>query len=98
MLSDNAAWLVFIQLTDGMGVGVLSVLTPPVVTDLMRGTGRFNLALGAVTTAKGLGASLSDLATGVIVDHFGFSATCLYFGVALATQRHFVPESGSHDP
>ena len=48
----------------------------------MRGTGRYNLALGAIATMQGIGASLSGLAAGVIVDHFGYSATFLTLGAA----------------
>ena len=46
-----------------------------IVVDLTRGTGRYNLSLGAVATVQGVGASLSGLAAGVSVDYFGFSAT-----------------------
>jgi sugar phosphate permease len=57
-------------------------LTPLVVADIMRGTGRYNLALGAVATAQGIGASLSGLAAGMVVDHFGYSAAFLALGAA----------------
>jgi hypothetical protein len=50
------------------------VLTPLVVADLMRGTGHYNLALGFVATAQGIGASLSGLEAGLIVDHFSYNA------------------------
>jgi hypothetical protein len=52
--------------------------------DIMRGTGRYNLALGAIATAQGIGASLSGLAAGVIVDHFGSSAAFLALAAAAA--------------
>ena len=48
----------------------------------MRGTGRYNLALGAIGTMVGIGASLSGLGAGGIVDHFGYSATFLTLGAA----------------
>jgi MFS family permease len=48
----------------------------------MRGTGRFNLAQGAVATVQGIGASLSGLVAGIIVDHFGYSAAFLTSGGA----------------
>ena len=51
----------------------------------MRGTGRYNLAQGAVATAQGLGASLSGLAAGIIVDHLGYSTAFLTFGAAACT-------------
>jgi MFS family permease len=61
----------------GAGAGIFGALTPLVVVDIMRGTGRYNLALGAIGTMVGIGASLSGLGAGVIVDHFGDSATFL---------------------
>jgi len=74
MLSDNSAWLIGVQLLDGVGAGIFGAITPLVIADLMRGTGRFNVAQGAVATAQGIGASSSGLAAGLIVDHFGYSA------------------------
>jgi MFS family permease len=53
-----------------------------VIADIMRGTGRYNLALGTIATAQGIGASLSGLAAGVIVDHFGYSAAFLALAAA----------------
>jgi hypothetical protein len=52
-LSDNSFWLVGVQVLDGVGAGIFGALTPLVVADIMRGTGRYNLALGAVATAPG---------------------------------------------
>jgi MFS family permease len=72
--SDNAAWLIGVQLLDGVGAGVFGAITPLVIADLMRGTGRYNVAQGAVATVQGIGASLSGLAAGVVVDHLGYSA------------------------
>jgi MFS family permease len=82
--SDNSFWLVGVQLLDGVGAGIFGALTPLVVADIMRGTGRYNLALGAIATAQGTGASLSGLAAGVVVDHFGYSAAFLALGAAAA--------------
>jgi len=62
--------------------GVVSVL---VIADLTRGTGRFNLTLGAINTAVGIGAALSQVIAGAIVHHAGFRAGFLFLaGVALA--------------
>ena len=80
--SDSAPWLIAVQLLDGVGAGIFGAITPLVIADLMRGTGRYNLAQGAVATAQGAGASLSGLAAGVIVDHFGYSTAFLTFGAA----------------
>ncbi len=80
--SDNSAWLISVQLLDGIGAGIYGVLMPLAVADIMRGTGRYNLALGAITTMQGIGASLSGLAAGVIVDNFGYRATFFTLGGA----------------
>jgi MFS family permease len=98
-LSNNTEWLIAVQLLDGIGAGILGTLTPLVVADLMRGTGRYNLALGAVATVQGVGASLSGLAAGIVVDHFGYSPTFLAAGgaaaVALGVCLFLMPETAS---
>ena len=81
-LSENSFWLLGVQLLDGVGAGIFGALAPLVIADIMRGTGRYNLALGAIATAQGIGASLSGLAAGEIVDHFGYSAAFLALGAA----------------
>ena len=80
--SDKSAWLISVQLLDGIGAGIYGALMPLVVADIMRGTGRYNLALGAVTTMQGFGASLSGLAAGVIVDDFGYRTAFFTLGGA----------------
>ena len=72
ILSDNAFWLIGVQLLDGVGAGIYGALTPLVIADIMRGSGRYNLAQGAVATTMGIGASLSALFAGEMVDHFGY--------------------------
>jgi MFS family permease len=42
------------------------------VADLTKGTGRFNFVQGAIATAVGIGASLSNLMTGFIVQQAGY--------------------------
>jgi hypothetical protein len=84
ILSDNAFWLIGVQLLDGVGAGIYGALTPLIISDIMRGSGRFNLAQGAVATTMGIGASLSALFAGEMVDHFGYSITFLALGAAAA--------------
>src|SRR5258706_10447164 len=81
-LSDDSAWLIAVQLMDGVGAGIYGALTPLVLADLMRGTGRYNLAQGAGATVQGVGASVSGLVAGEIVDHFGYSAAFVMLGLA----------------
>jgi len=66
--------LIAVQLLDGVGAGIFGALTPLLLADLMRGTGRYNLAQGAVGTVQGIGASSSGLVAGIIVDHLGYNA------------------------
>jgi hypothetical protein len=67
-----------------VGAGIFGAVTPLVIADLMRGTGRYNVAQGAVATVQGVGAALSGLAAGVLVDHSGYSAAFLSAGGAAA--------------
>jgi MFS family permease len=83
-LSDNSFWLIGVQVLDGVGAGIFGALTPLVIADIMRGTGRYNLAQGAVATLQGIGASVSGLIAGVTVDHYGYAATFLALGVLAA--------------
>lgn len=80
--SDDSVWLISVQLLDGVSAGIFGALTPLVIADIMRGTGRYNLAQGAIATATGIGASLSGIAAGVIVDHFGYNPAFLAAGAA----------------
>jgi MFS family permease len=76
-LSDNPYWLVAVQLLDGVGAGIYGAICPIVVADVMRGTGRFNVAQGAVITAQGIGAALSTTLAGLVVVYAGYSAAFL---------------------
>jgi Major Facilitator Superfamily len=82
--SNSSVWLVGVQLLDGVGAGIFGAITPLVLADLMRGTGRYNVAQGGVATAQAIGASASGLAAGLIVDHLGYSAAFLTSGAAAA--------------
>ena len=82
--SDNAWWLVGVQLLDGVGAGIFGAIFPVVVADLMRGTGRFNAAQGAIITAQGIGAALSTTLAGVVVVHAGYSAAFLTLAAVAA--------------
>ncbi len=83
-LSNNKAWLVGVQLLDGVGAGIFGAIMPVIVADLMRGTGRFNVAQGAVITAQSIGAALSTALAGLIVVQGGYSAAFLALGAIAA--------------
>lgn len=75
--TDAPELLVAVQVFDGISAAVLGVMVPLVVADCTRGTGRFNMALGAVGTAIGLGAAASTTLSGYMADHFGSHAAFL---------------------
>jgi predicted MFS family arabinose efflux permease len=75
--SDHTYWLVGVQLLDGVGAGIYGAIFPVIVADVMRGTGRFNVAQGVVITAQGIGAALSTTLAGFVVVHGGYSAAFL---------------------
>ena len=93
-ISDDATWLIAVQLLDGVGAGIFGAITPLVLADLMRGTGRYNVAQGAVAVMQGIGASTSGLVAGLIVDYFGYSA-----GVSRGSirRRHRLWSAGEAD-
>jgi len=67
----NPELLVVVQLLDGVTAAVFAVLVPPVVADLTRNTGHFNLGQGIVGTFIGIGASISATLAGYLSDRFG---------------------------
>ena len=96
-LTANKALLVAIQVLDGVGAGIFGVVSVLVIADLTRGTGRFNLTLGAITTAVGIGAALSQVIAGSIVHRVGSNAGFLFLAgvasAALAILYFFMPET-----
>ena len=80
VVSDNPYWLVGVQLLDGVGAGIFGAIFPVIIADLMRGTGRFNVAQGAVITAQGIGAAASTAFAGLIISKAGYSAAFLALG------------------
>jgi MFS family permease len=84
-LTASAPLLIGIQVLDGIGAGIFNVVSVLVIADLTQGSGRFNLALGAITTAVGIGAALSQAIAGGLVHHYGYHVGFLFLaGVALA--------------
>ena len=70
--------VVGIQLLDGVAAGIFGVISVLIASDLMRGTGRFNLAQGLTALSVGIGATLSNATSGYVVQWFGYSSGFLY--------------------
>ncbi|MEY2616313.1 MAG: hypothetical protein QOH78_2086 [Verrucomicrobiota bacterium] len=71
--TDSPVLVVAIQLLDGVAAGIFGVISIVIAADLMRGTGRFNLAQGLVALSTGLGAAISNLTAGFVVQAFGYA-------------------------
>jgi predicted MFS family arabinose efflux permease len=89
-LTDSPVGVVAIQLLDGVAAGIFGVISVVIAADVMRGTGRFNLAQGLTALAVGIGASLSNVVAGQIVRAAGYSAGFLSLaGIAVAALLFF---------
>jgi MFS family permease len=99
--TSGYGFLVVAQLLSGVSGAVIGVLTILVITDLTAGTGRFNLAQGAVGAAIGIAASLSTLATGFLFQGIGpvggFIAIAVVAGAATGLIWIFVSETKPTD-
>ena len=82
--SDNPSWLVGVQLLDGVGAGIFGAIFPIIVADLMRNSGRFNVAQGVVITAQSIGAALSTTLAGFVVVEAGYNAAFMTLGAIAA--------------
>lgn len=97
-LAVSPVAIVAIQLLDGAAAGIFGVISVVIASDLMRGTGRFNLAQGLVALATGLGASTSNLVAGFVVQTFGYPTGFITLAavamVALLFFAILMPETG----
>jgi MFS family permease len=93
----NYAFLVIVQLLSGVSGAIIGVMTTLVIADLTTGTGRFNLAQGAVGAMIGIAASLSTLATGFLFQGIGpvvgFIVIATVAGAATALIWTFISET-----
>lgn len=96
-MTNAASSLIAIQVLDGIAAAIFGVVSVLVIADLTKETGRFNLTLGAVTTAVGIGAALSQSIAGSIVHRFGYHAGFVFLAavaaVALALLWIAMPET-----
>ncbi len=97
----HTAGLIAVQLLDGVANAIFVVVAILVVADRTRGTGRFNLMQGALATAVGLGAALSNSFGGELIEHYSFRISFLALGavagLALVLLWAGVPETLPQD-
>ncbi len=96
-LTDDPVLLVAIQILDGISAGIFGVLSILMVSDLTSGSGLFNTTQGAIATAVGLGASLSNAFSGALLQRTSYNVAFLTLAglavVALAVLWFLVPET-----
>jgi MFS family permease len=83
-LTHAAATLIAIQVLDGVANAIFGIVAILSIKDLTRGTGRFNVAAGALATMVGIGAAASNTVGGLLIEHLGYRASFLGLaGIAL---------------
>lgn len=96
-LSHHPAALIAVQCMDGLGAGIFGVVGVLIIADLTKGTGRFNAAQGAIATAQGIGAFLSNSVAGYLAktrgDDFTFYVLAAIAVAGFILFMLFMPET-----
>lgn len=100
--TNNPILLVSGQVLDGIGAGIFGALFFIVIADLTKGTGRYNVAQGAISTIMNLGVSLSTAVAGTIIVTFGYTISFLslaFFAICgLLIFLFLMPETLNYQP
>jgi MFS family permease len=100
-VSGGAYWIIALQILDGMGGAMFGVLQPLIAADVTHGTNRFNLTIGVLGLAGGLGATLSGVVGGGIATEFGYTSGFLVLAAtgvaAVLAVALLMPETREHD-
>ena len=73
-LTGDPLLLVAVQVLDGISGATIGILTPLIIADVTKGSGRFNLGQGIVGTFSGIGAAMSTTFSGYVAESFGSAA------------------------
>lgn len=96
-LTSSVPLLVAIQTLDGVANSIFVVASAVFIADRTRGTGRFNLTMGAFGMVVGIGAAMSNTVAGIITERTGFRISFLVLaaiaGLALLSLFMFVPNT-----
>jgi MFS family permease len=95
-MTSNPA-IITVQMLDGITGSIINVLVVLVIADLTTGTGRFNLAQGAVGALLGIAASLSTSVNGFAFQRFenftGFLSIAGVAAIAAVLSWLLLPET-----
>ena len=80
-LTHATGALIAIQTLDGVANAIFGIVSILVIKDRTEGTGRFNLAVGALATMVGIGAALSTTVGGVLIQRMSYQASFLGLSV-----------------
>ena len=90
-----------VQALDGIGAGIFGALFPVIVASITRGTGRFNVAQGAVATIQGAGGALSPTIAGALIVWGSYDTAFIILAViaviGLALYAWKMPETRERD-
>ncbi|MEO1194142.1 MAG: MFS transporter [Pseudomonadota bacterium] len=99
-LTEEPVLLVAIQSLDGVANGIFAVLFLLIVSDVTKGTGRFNIAQGALATLVGIGASCSNLIAEEVLQLTSYDTAFIFLAAvgALGTLLFWaaMPETAEH--
>jgi MFS family permease len=99
-LTQIPSALIAIQVLDGVANAIFVTVAILVIKDRTEGTGRFNLASGALATMVGIGAALSTTVGGLLIQRRGYEAS--FLGLAAIALAAFlllfltIPETLTH--
>jgi MFS family permease len=83
--TTNPALLIGVQILDGIAGAGFGIMVPLIVSDVAARSGHFNLSLGAVGFAIGIGSTVSTSAAGWVADRVGMRFAFYFLaGVGLA--------------
>lgn len=99
-LTHAVGALIAIQILDGVANAIFVIVSILVIKDRTQGTGRFNMAAGALATMVGIGAATSMTIGGLLIQHFSYRIS--FLGLAAIAALAFtvlflaVPETLEH--
>ncbi|WP_406857826.1 MFS transporter [Alsobacter sp. KACC 23698] len=100
--AEDPALLLAGQVLDGLGAGLFDALLPLLLADAVRGSGRYTTARGVLGAVQGVGGSLSNVVSGVLIVAAGYDAAFLALAglgaLVLAGGWLAMPETAGRQP